>query len=545
MTYTVGQLIANKNPVTVFDTDTVRQALNLMTTNNFSQLPVINRERKALGIITFESILHALETFGVIFNHMQVEDALNKMRALDAMDEVIRTFREDDDLFYLLDDLKESNVVLIVDKEQKLISLVTSYDTTEYFRIRSEDLMYAEEIETMLQEYINAYFTTSTGLDIKARDAAVTALFPKKTFDSLSQHQYICLLLDQSRWPKYSSIFSFDLETVFNMLDDARKTRNNYAHFHTEEITVEQRERLKFCRDWLARHADIVSGTLTGVVIEPDEEQNLEIQHTETPPSLIEETDTLGNIAPTKDDNLTEEEKRLDNRFGPLAIWLQKVPISTESISLTFRDFEQIIGDELSTSARSNRIWWSNNLKLNPQSRQWWEAGWRVATVKMAEEVVVFARVEGRKKAYIDFFSSLLEQLANYSTFPMWSLSPDGESWITIASLPSNGPKLATLGFSFARRNLFRVDLYIDRGSESENLEVINKLFAQRNTIEAELGSLLSWEYLKGARASRIALYHQGSITDPEDDLANLRTWAVDAMIRLQKVIEKHLSELV
>src|SRR5437870_7890919 len=146
MTYTVGQLIANKNPVTVFDTDTVRQALNLMTTNSFSQLPVINRERKALGIITCESILHALETFGVIFNHMQVEDALNRMRTLDAMDEVKRTFREDDDLFYLLDDLKESNVVLIVDKEQRLISLVTSYDTTEYFRIRSEDLMYAEEI---------------------------------------------------------------------------------------------------------------------------------------------------------------------------------------------------------------------------------------------------------------------------------------------------------------------------------------------------------------------------------------------------------------
>lgn len=207
MAYTVGQLIANINPVTVFDTDTVRQALKLMSANNFSQLPVINRDRKALGIITHESILHALETFGATFNHMQVEDALNQLRALDAMDEMHRTFREDDDLFYLLDDLKERNVVLIVDKEQKLISLVTSYDATEYFRIRSEDLMYAEEIETMLKEFINAYFTTSDGLDVQARDDAVAAMIPHKTFDSLSQHQYIRLLLDQSRWPRYSSIF--------------------------------------------------------------------------------------------------------------------------------------------------------------------------------------------------------------------------------------------------------------------------------------------------------------------------------------------------
>lgn len=288
-----------------------------------------------------------------------------------------------------------------------------------------------------------------------------------------------------------------------------------------------------------------MSCTLAGVVIEPDEEQNLEIQHKETPPSLIEETDNLGNITSAIDNSLTEEEKRLDNRFGPLAIWLQKVPLSTESISLSFQDIETFIGDELSTSARSNRIWWSNNLKLNPQSRAWWEAGWRVATVKMAEEVVVFARVEGRKKAYIHFFSSLLQQLNEQSTFPMRSLSPDGESWITIASLPSSGLKLATLGFSFARRNRFRVDLYIDRGSEEENKALFNKLLDQKNSIESEIGMPLNWEYLKGAIASRIALYHKGAITDTEKELELLRSWAIDVMIRLQKIMDKYLSEVL
>jgi predicted transcriptional regulator len=545
MTYTVGQLIANKTPVVVSDTDSVRQALYLMNTNRFSQLPVINNERKVLGIITSESILHALETFGATVNKMHVEDVMDRIRVLDAMDEVKRTFREDDDLFYLLDDLKESNVVLIIDKEQKLISIITSYDTTEYFRARAEDMMYAEEIETMLKEYINAYFTTSEGLDIKARDEAVTAMFPNKTFDSLSQHQYIRLLLHESRWPRYSSVFSFDHETVFNLLDDARKTRNDYAHFHWEEITVGKRERLKFARDWLARHAAIVSSTLTGIVVEPDEVQNMEIQQAETPPSLIEEPDDTSDVTSIGGDNLTEENMRLEKRYEPLAVWLQKVPIKDESISLSFKEIEQIIGDELPESARRSRVWWSNNLKLNPQSRQWWEAGWRVATARMNEEVVVFSRVEGRKKAYIDFFSSLLQQLASRSTFPLRSLSPDGESWIVIASLPSDGPKLATLGFSFARRNRFRVDLYIDRGVESENKRIFNKLLEHRSAIEIELGTSLSWERLEGASASRIALYHQGTITDAEEDLAILQTWAVDAMIRLQNVMEKYLREVI
>jgi Domain of unknown function (DUF4268) len=490
------------------------------------------------------SIKSHYQTFATTINKLHIEDALNMMRVLDAMDEVKRTFRDDDDLFYMLDDLKESNVVLIVDKEQKLICVLTGYDTTEYFRVRAEDMMYAEEIETMLKEYINAYFTTSTGLDVQARDEAVASI-SKKAFDALSQYDYIRLLLDQNRWPKYSSIFSFDHDTVFNLLDDARKTRNAAAHFHTDEITIEQRERLKFCRDWLARHTAIVSSTFTGMVLEPDEQQNLHIQQAETPPNLIEESNAIDGIAPTEENILTEEDKRLESRYSPLAIWLQKVPISDESISLSFKDIEQIIKDELPASARLYRVWWSNNLQINPHARQWWEVGWRVSTIRLPEEVVVFSRVEGRKKAYIDFFSSLLAQLASNNPFPMRSLSPDGESWVTIASLPTNGRKVAMLGFSFARRKRFRVDINIDTGNELENKEIFNKLLVRKSTIEAELGTPLSWERLEGVRASRIALYHEGAIFDKEDDLARMRTWAVDAMIQMQKVMDKYLSEVV
>lgn len=543
MPFTVGQLIANKKPVTVFDTDSVRYALHLMTSNRFSQLPVINREGKALGMITNESILRALDTFGAAIDKMFVGDVMDKMRVLDAMDEVRRMYYEDESIFYLIDDLKETNAVLIVNKEQYLIGIVTHYDTTEYFRERAEDMMYAAEIEDLLKEFFNAYFTTPAGLDVQARDQAVAAMYSNKSFDGLTQHNYIRLLLDDSRWPKYSSVFSFDRDTVLKLLNDAKDTRNGAAHFHTDEITPEQRMRLKLCRDWLARHTTIVSSTFTGVALEPDEQQNLDIQRTETPPSLVEGSDTT--ITPTEEENFSEEEKRLDSRYAPLAIFLQKVPINDVSISLPFKEIEQIIGDELPASAHLYRVWWSNNLKINPQARQWWEAGWRVSTVRMTEEVVVFTRVEGRKKAYIDFFSSLLEQLASYGAFPMRSLSPDGESWVSIASLPTNGKKVATLGFSFARRKRFRVDLYIDTGDELENKEIFNKLLVQKGSIEAELGTSLSWERLEGVRASRIALYHAGAIEDTEDDLAELREWAVDAMVNLQKVIDTYLSAVL
>jgi hypothetical protein len=50
-----------------------------------------------------------------------------------------------------------------------------------------------------------------------------------------------------------------------------------------------------------------------------------------------------------------------------------------------------------------------------------------------------------------------------------------------------------------------------------------------------ELGEEISWERLDDKRASRIALYHPGSVTDDESALAELRSWATERMVRFHK----------
>jgi CBS domain-containing protein len=181
MPFTVRQLIgSNKELVTVLNTDPVKTAQRLMVENQFSQLPVVDEHNKALGLITSDSILRALHTFGV---------SIESLRVLDAMDEVERTFRDDDDLFALLNNLMETYAVLIVDSEHRLTGIVTSYDTTEYFRRRAEDMMYSEDIETMLKDFINAYFSEETGeIDEVARDEAITEIMPS-TQDLLKPFQ--------------------------------------------------------------------------------------------------------------------------------------------------------------------------------------------------------------------------------------------------------------------------------------------------------------------------------------------------------------------
>ncbi len=591
MPFTVQQLIqGHQEPVTVSLQDNAQKALELMTENDFSQLPVVDENDKPLGIVTSDSILRALNNFGISFTELQVSHAIVK----------VDRYSPDEDLFDLLDDLKNSYAVLIVNNDGTLNGIVTSYETTEYFRRRAEDLMYVEDIETTLKDFIRLAFANGTDepdqkmlsmtiseitdADLRKKfqnalnhylnlhfngNATInqdfaTEVFIKqfsgkeeaKSFDDLTLNEYIQLMLHKSMWPSLSPIFSLKPEAIRNLLKGIRLTRNDLAHFHGE-ISSKQRDQLHFCAEWLERHRSKVSEVFSSKSVQ--EAVDITIATTESTlssSSLITTEANFVNELPISDTSsmesvpaeiipLAELLSPDDSRYALLALRLQRIDPSTEKIRLTFKQIEEVINNELPSSARKHRVWWSNNLQINPQARQWWDAGWRVSTVNINEETVVFARIAERKKLYVDFFSSLLAQLNSSNSFPMRSLSPDGESWDTIASLPADNNKVASIGFSFARRKRFRVELYIDTGNEQKNKDIFNKLLSRKDQIESELGTFASWERLEGARASRIALYHEGAITDTEDDLTNLRTWAVDAMIKFQKVMEKHVSEVV
>jgi len=135
MPFTVQDLIVDRpEPVTVSRDESTQTALRLMIEFDYSQLPVIDREGRAEGMITSDSIIRALSHFDL---------TIKEMRVFHAMTEVL-TYGPEEDLFGLLDDLKNVYAVAVVDNNQRVIGIVTSYDTTEYFRQRGEDMMLVE-----------------------------------------------------------------------------------------------------------------------------------------------------------------------------------------------------------------------------------------------------------------------------------------------------------------------------------------------------------------------------------------------------------------
>ena len=307
MPYPVQNLLEGRGaPVTMRAEQPATEAVATMIEKEFSQLPVVDGEGRPAGVITFQSIVEATSNFGVAVKDLTVGHAV--VRA--------NEFAPDDDLFDVIDRLQDKYSVLIVDADGKLVGIVTTYDSTEYFRRRGEDLMLVEDIEGMLKDMILAAFGVqenagawvldasedgvqaasedkeqlaaaiqrisdnqgqllgqyrdalktylaqsgltgkSNKLDQAAFDASFAKLAPArgpKAFESLTFYDYVELFLHERTWQHYGPTLQLDRNAVRQLLEGVRSTRNHLAHFRND-LSAMERSQLRFCWNWLQKH---------------------------------------------------------------------------------------------------------------------------------------------------------------------------------------------------------------------------------------------------------------------------------------------------
>jgi hypothetical protein len=222
----------------------------------------------------------------------------------DAMVKVRRLYKEEDELFDLIEGMKEHGVALILDSESKLKHIITNSDVAEYLRQWAEDILQVRDVELSLRRYIlEAHKTTNNGIDenslqetinevmpstrefrkrfesalmrylnktsvgqknnIKPSEDVIDDAFielekilePQKRFSELTLDGYIKLFLHDKCWGRCSVVFkNMDRKNVSSMLEGVRSTRNRLAHFKEDEITALDRSQLRTCADWLAKH---------------------------------------------------------------------------------------------------------------------------------------------------------------------------------------------------------------------------------------------------------------------------------------------------
>jgi len=145
MPFPIKTLLENKAKLVTITTDgSVRTAFDLMIEFDYSQIPIVDEDDHPIGMVTHEGILRAILNFKSNINILHIRDVIVD----------VPTFYFEDDIFDLLNALKSKNAVLILDPGYCIYGIVTSYDTTEFFRQQSENLLRVEDIESNIKELI-------------------------------------------------------------------------------------------------------------------------------------------------------------------------------------------------------------------------------------------------------------------------------------------------------------------------------------------------------------------------------------------------------
>ena len=90
-----------------------------------------------------------------------------------------------------------------------------------------------------------------------------------------------------------------------------------------------------------------------------------------------------------------------------------------------------------------------------------------------------------------------------------------------------------------------RVELHISSRNQDWNKSLFDELAISKMEIENEMGESLVWERSDETIASRIAMYTEGSIDNPEYKLSEIRSWMVEQLLKLREVFGPRLAELV
>lgn len=534
MAFTLEDLLPGDQQLwTIQPHEPVGHAINIMCQQRYDQLPVIGPNSEFLGqVITFESILRAVQAFRTDAENLLVRDAAQRARS----------YPSDADLLETLDDIHRDNFALISDGAQ-LIGIVTTADVATYFRDYAEDLLQIEGIESRLKDAIRAlYASNEAALDsaiaaVTDRAAEVRKKLPgaikaylnkvsvnfapaaneeealaeawkrlglpesAKKFDDLTFDQYTNVLLRHPRAPRLSQ--AEDAAEIRKLLEQVRDARNRLAHFRGE-LDSEQRRMVKFAAEWLENNLP-----------EP------------LPEAVSTEPGTPG-LLPQHD-----ERDGPSGSYAPLSAYLQSLTPDKPSVTLSFQQIEAILKKELPRSASEYRAWWAN-VPTKPQSAAWLDEGWRTSSVNMRERRLSFVRTNEREQAYIRFFSHLKARLATEADFPLRDGSPQGQCWHVLASLNGSAAEGATIGASFARRKRFRVELYLDGGDKDENKRRFDQLMAHKSEIETSFGEPLEWERIDSKRACRVAAYTKGQILTDVDN-QTLIDWAARRAVRLYR----------
>lgn len=236
-TYRISKLgAANNPPISVAPDTALTEAVTLMLSNDFSQLPVVTSERDVKGILSWTSIGARL--------------SLGKggIYARELMDTPHQEIRADASLFQAIPTIVQYQYVLVRGIDGRITGIVTASDLSLQFQQLAEPFLLLGEIENHVRRIIADRFSNDELAS--ARDPGDTDRKVDGVAD-LTFGEYIRLLENPDRWVNLK--LSIDRATFCKQLDRVRGIRNDVMHFDPDGIPPEDLERFRDFARFLQR----------------------------------------------------------------------------------------------------------------------------------------------------------------------------------------------------------------------------------------------------------------------------------------------------
>lgn len=147
--------------------------------------------------------------------------------------------------------------------------------------------------------------------------------------------------------------------------------------------------------------------------------------------------------------------------------------------------------------------------------------------------------VSTKGEKYQNYFQNLIDDLRDIHRFTSAKASQP-QNWYSFSS----GVSGITYGANFSQGGKARAELYIDLGDHEKNKYVFDQLFNMKGEIEDSLGQEISWERLDNKRASRLALYIDGSIEESDSELEKVKNWHIEQLLKLKAALGKKIEQL-
>lgn len=247
----VNRLIPlDQDPLTVPLTTTVRDALELMRVECFSQLPVVD-DGRVWGVFTHRAF--ALE----LVNGRQLKGDPGDRTVEEFLDhERVVYARHDEDFTTLFDKLDACDVVVVSGPED-LIGLLTPMDVVRYLHEVTDAFVLVQEIELALRTLIRLGLPDAEEL----RACAERALShyeggPPTSLEEWTFGDCVSLVRYRNSWSHLAPVFGGSRDRVAGHLGPLPELRNTVLHFK-RELSSDERALLRARRKWLKRRVEL------------------------------------------------------------------------------------------------------------------------------------------------------------------------------------------------------------------------------------------------------------------------------------------------